>query len=194
MKRKHLQKIFIRIAAIPLAIFLFSAAVIIWDGLHDELGISDVAIVLGNKVEMDGRPSARLQARLDKTVALYQQNLFKNIIVSGGIGAEGFDEASVMKQYLTEKGIPADCIIVDSGGANTQLTAKNAAKIMREKNMQSALIISQYFHISRTRLALKEQGISQIHSSHAPFFEVRDVYSIIREVFGFYAYLFHNSD
>jgi vancomycin permeability regulator SanA len=65
---------------------------------------------------------------------------------------------------------------------------------MQERNMQSALIISQYFHISRTRLALKNQGISQIYSAHAHFFEARDVYSITREVFGFSAYVLHNFD
>lgn len=194
MKRKRLQKIVLYFAAILIAIFLFSAIVIIWDGLHDEPGLADVAIVPGNKIEMSGQPSARLQARLHKTVELYQQNLFRNIIVSGGTRVEGFDEAVVMKQYLVEKGIPADCIFVDSQGANTRLTAKNSAQIMQGKNLRSALIISQYFHISRTRLALKNQGIAQIYSAHANFFEARDVYSITREVFGFYAYLFHHSD
>ncbi len=53
------------------------------DGLNDYIGRSDVGIVLGNKVELDGRPSKRLQSRLDKALDLYNQNYFEHIIVRG---------------------------------------------------------------------------------------------------------------
>jgi vancomycin permeability regulator SanA len=188
MKQQRLKKILLIISSLPLTLFALSALVIVWDGLTDHLDVADVAVVLGNTVERDGQPSARLQARLDKAVELYKQGWFAHIIVSGGLGREGYDEATVMKAYLINQGIPAAQIYVDSQGNNTYLTARNVARIIEENRWRSVLIISQYFHISRTRLALTRFGISPLYSAHANIFEWRDLYSIPREVVGFYSY------
>ena len=109
--------------------FTLAATLIVVAGLRDDIQAADVAIVPGNTVEKDGHPSARLRARLDQTVALYRQGLFPDVIVSGGVGSEGFNEAEVMKSYLVENGVPAGRIHVDSGGATSYLTARNAARI-----------------------------------------------------------------
>ena len=175
--------------ALPMLAFILAATLIVADGLTDDIHSADVAIVPGNTVEKDGRPSARLSARLDQTVVLYRQGLFHDVIVSGGIGREGFDEAEVMKRYLVEKGVPEGRIHVDSGGNTTHLTARNASQIMRENGWQSAMVVTQYFHVPRTRLALQRSGITQVFSAHARYFELRDVYSIAREVVGYGAYL-----
>lgn len=167
---------------------------IVADGLRDELHPADVAIVLGNTVESDGRLSARLQARLDKAVELYRNGLFKYVIVSGGVGVEGFNEAEVMKEYLVSHGVPEAFIIADDEGLTTSLTARNAAQIMKERRWQSALVISQYFHISRTRLAVETYGVRPVYSAHAEYFELRDVYSIPREVIGYVAYRMRRYD
>jgi vancomycin permeability regulator SanA len=174
--------------------FLLGAALIVADGLRDDIHTADVAIVLGNTVESDGRPSARLRARLDKAVELYRGGLFRHVIVSGGVGAEGFNEAEVMKRYLISQGVPEGCIIADGEGATTALTARNAARVMKEQGWQSALVISQYFHIPRTRLAVESYGVRPVYGAHAEYFELRDVYSIAREVIGYGAYLMRRHD
>ena len=187
MKQNRIKKILFLVFLLSLFVIV-PAVLIVADGLTDEIHQADVAVVLGNTVEKNGLPSARLQARLDKTVELYQNGLFTNIIVSGGFGSEGFDEALVMRQYLISRGIPENCIRVDSIGNTTALTAKNASQIMKQNNWQSALIISQYFHISRTRLAFAHYGVNPIYSAHANYFELRDLYSIFREVIGYFSY------
>jgi vancomycin permeability regulator SanA len=174
--------------------FLLGAVLIVADGLRDDIRPADVAIVLGNIVERDGRPSARLRARLDKAVELYRGGLFRHVIVSGGTGVEGFNEAEVMKKYLISQGVPEGYIIADGEGLTTSLTARNAAQVMKERGWQSALVISQYFHISRTRLAVKSYGVRSVYSAHAEYFELRDVYSIAREVIGYEAYLMRRYD
>jgi vancomycin permeability regulator SanA len=189
MNIRRLKKILLTGLGILLAIFVVSTIGIIWDGLHDNIQDADIAIVPGNAVKADGQPSARLKARLDKTVELYQRGLFKEIIVSGGFGSESFNEATVMKNYLVKQGIAEGLIHVDSDGTNTYLTAKNAARIMRGKHLQSAIVISQFFHLSRSKLALKRFGVSPVYQAHAKYFEARDFYSTAREVVGFYAYL-----
>jgi len=184
-----IRKYLTRVLLAGLALFALSATAIVWDGLADEIGNADVAIVLGNTVEPNGQPSARLQARLDKTVELYQQGWFANIIVSGGIDGKGHNEAEVMKRYLAAQGIPENNIYADSAGNNTYLTAKNAARFMQERGLSSAIIITQYFHVPRAKLALERFGVSQVYSAHANFFEARDVYSTAREVIAFCTYL-----
>ncbi len=193
MNRNHIKKVLFSLILLSL-FFLVPAIFIVTDGLFDEIHSADVAVVLGNTVDANGNPSPRLQARLDKTIELYEKGFFSNIIVSGGVGVEGFDEAGVMRQYLVNRNIPVHCIHLDSEGKTTNLTAKNSAQIMKRNNWQSALIVSQYFHISRTRLAFTNYGISPVYSAHPNYFELRDLYSIIREVFGYFSYLLKGAD
>lgn len=169
--------------------FIIHTAFIIIDGLKDELEPVDAAVVLGNKVELNGQPSERLRARLDKAVELYEKGYFPLIIVSGGLGNEGYDEATVMKAYLVDRGIPDDRIIEDHDGYNSQMTAQNANKIMKQSNLDSAMIITQYFHVSRTKLAFRKMNIGEVYAAHANFFEFRDLYSIVREFPAYYKYL-----
>lgn len=188
--RRRRTKRALLFTALPILLaFTLAAMWIVAAGLTDDIQAADVAIVPGNTVEKDGRPSARLRARLDQTVALYRQGLFPNVIVSGGVGSEGFDEAEVMKRYLVENGVPESRIHVDSGGATSHLTARNAARMMRENGWQRAMVVSQYFHVPRMRLAMQRSGVTPVFSSHARYFELRDVYSTVREVVGYGAYL-----
>ena len=189
MLRKRTKRVLL-LTALPIVLaFTLAATLIVADGLTDDIHAADVAIVPGNTVEKDGRPSARLRARLDQAAALYRQGLFTDVIVSGAVGSEGFDEAEVMKRYLVENGVPEAHIHVDSGGATSYLTARNAARMMRENGWQSAIVVSQYFHVPRMRLALKRSGVTPVFSAHAQYFELRDVYSTAREVVGYGAYL-----
>jgi vancomycin permeability regulator SanA len=194
MNRKKVKKVLLTAGIVLALAFIVCAALIVLDGLRDEIQAADVAIVLGSKVEAGGTPSVRLRARLDKTVELYRQDLFPRVIVSGGVGVEGFDEATVMKAYLVGRGVPGERIYLDSQGATTYLTARNASRMMKENGWRSALVVSQYFHISRTKLALRRHGISPVFSAHADLFEVRDFYSTAREVFGYGAYLLRSYD
>ncbi|MCT8138328.1 YdcF family protein [Anaerobacillus sp. CMMVII] len=169
--------------------FIIHTTIIVTDGLRDEVASVDMAVVLGNTVELDGQPSNRLQARLDKSVELYEEGYFKYIIVSGGIGKEGFDEAKVMKEYLVNKGIPSEIIIEDSNGYNSYMTAENTRAKMKEFNIETVMVITQYFHITRTKLAFNKLGFENVYSAHAEIFEYRDFYSIIREFPAYYKYI-----
>lgn len=95
-----LKRFFKLIIIAGLLWFLSHTILITIDGLVDNLGQCDVGIVLGNKVELDGTPSQRLQGRLDKAAELYKDKYFQYIIVSGGTGKEGFDEAQTYEVDL----------------------------------------------------------------------------------------------
>ena len=83
--------------------FIFHSIFIVYDGLHDKNKKADVAVVLGNKINEDGTPSERLKARLKQSIKLFRDNRVEKIIVSGGLGKEGFWEGDKMKEYLMRK-------------------------------------------------------------------------------------------
>ena len=120
MKRKSLRRRIVIVAAVMLGAFVISTLAIVVSGLRDDIANADAALVLGSKVELDGTPSPRLRARLDRTLELFLAGNFPQIIVSGGIGKEGYDEAAVMRDYLIARGVPSDRIIVDSLGDTTR--------------------------------------------------------------------------
>jgi vancomycin permeability regulator SanA len=170
------------------------ACVLTVDGLTDSLRKSDAGIVLGSKVNPDGTLSPRLQARLDRAVTLHQDSYVTFLIVSGGFGKEGHDEATVMKNYLLQKGIPEKNIIVDCEGNNTLASAINAQKLKSKYKIESLTIITQYFHMTRSRIAFQNCGFSALGTAHAYFFELRDLYSIMREIPATVLYLIKTSD
>jgi vancomycin permeability regulator SanA len=177
-----------------IAFFAVSTIAIVWDGVTDELQRADVALVMGAKVKTDGTPSHRLTARLDTAADLFERGYFEYLIVSGGLGWEGYDEAQVMAAYLVDHGVPEARIFIDSGGTDTFMTARNASRIMRTNDMHSVLVITQYFHVPRTKLTLKRFGVTPVYSVNATYWGLRDLLYIPREVMAYYYYLLRSYD
>ena len=158
-------------------------------GLTAKPGDAPVAIVFGSKVETTGEPSERLKARLDTATELYESGRAEVIVVSGGLGDEGFSEPRVMKDYLVDAGVPVGSIHEDDDGLNTGATCANAKAFMESAGQTSANIVTQYFHIPRAVLACRRAGID-VDGAEAPrFFELRDLYSIARELVALPVYL-----
>lgn len=172
---------------LPVLWFTAHTIISVTDGLVDERTKSDAGVILGNKVNIDGTLSKRLKKRLDKGIQMFNDSTFKLIIVSGGLGKEGHYEGTKMCEYLIEKGIPKSKIIIDNQGFTTQDTADNVREM--NLNISSVTVISQYHHIARAKLAFKNSGFENVYGGHADYFELRDLYSIIREFFGYYKYL-----
>ncbi|WP_028104583.1 YdcF family protein [Pseudoduganella violaceinigra] len=182
-----------RLVLLLAGLFLAGTGLIVAAGCSDRLADADMIIVPGNTVAPDGRPSPRLQARLDAALLLYREHRAGIVFVSGGVGKEGFDEAAVMAAYLAGNGVPPAAIAVDSQGLDTMATARNAAAYMRARGLRSALVATQYFHVPRTRFALERAGVHVAGHVHARYAELRDLYSIPREVAGFISYFFTTS-
>lgn len=163
---------------------------IVASGLRDEPGQARTALVLGNKVEESGVPSERLQRRLKTAYDLFQFGHVKRIVVSGGTGQEGHDEAVVMRNTLVMFGVREPDIIVDSAGVDTMATARNYAALAAREDLGEPVIVSDYFHIERVRLALGKCGIQTAFHRSAEFdFHIKELWYVPREVIGYYAYL-----
>lgn len=174
---------------------LVHLAAISVDGCSDEDAPADLAVVLGNHVAADGTVSGRLVRRLDRALELYQQGKVPTIIVSGGRDPGSPFEAEAMKRYLVDRGVPADAVVEDRGGENTYLTARFTAEYMQQHGLRSVIAVSQYYHISRSKLALRRFGVAEVRGAHAVMvIEPREPWSLLRELVGYYTYLLKDYD
>ncbi len=98
--QKSILKILKIIITALLLWFVIHSIYIITDGFSDQGKRGDLAVILGNKVNEDGTLSTRLEKRLETGIALYQQHRVQKILVSGGLGKEGFYEG-VVREFLT---------------------------------------------------------------------------------------------
>lgn len=183
-------------------IFLFFSPIVYI--LYDTFSSTSVVrgnvygVIYGNTVFLDGTSSPRLQARLHAGKELYDNSIIKTIIVSGGIGKEWQNEAEVMKNFFVQNGIPEEKIIVDSDGYTTRQSSENVFKIIskKEKSIQDTSVvgISQWFHVPRVVLSLKQAWFEEV-SGYAPiYFELRDIYSLVREILAYLKYYFEDRD
>ena len=95
-----------------------------------------------------------------------------------------------MQNYLISQGIPAEAIVVDNDGVDTYASAVNTQKILRARELRSVLVVTQYFHIARSKLALATVGLDPVYAVHARHFEPRDFYSTLREIAALAKYMF----
>ena len=126
---------------------------------RDEARPVDVIVVLG-AAQYDGRPSPVLRARLDHAIDLYTRGIAPNLIVTGGIGVgDTVSEGEVGRRYAVRNGVPAANIHVEGSGLSTAESMAAVADLMREHGMESAVLVSDPFHMLRLRVLARLQGL-----------------------------------
>lgn len=178
----RLARLLVRAAFVGAALFSVACGLVVADGLRERPGRADVGVVLGSKVEPDGRPSARLAARLERGLEAWRAGFVPVLIVSGGRETNGWNEAPVMRRYLIARGVPDSCVVEDPRGQNTWLTARNTRAWLEAHGARSVLLVSQYYHLPRCRLAFARHGVRPVFSVHSRRFDPTDLYATAREV------------
>lgn len=119
---------------------------------HSEHTISDVGVVLGASLWGD-EPSPALRERLDYALELYNKGLFAYMIVSGGYDnlTSKLSEAQGMKNYLVSKGISESVIIEENAATSTYENLLFSQQIMKEKQLDHAIVITHHYHGARAR-------------------------------------------
>lgn len=159
---------------------------ITYDGFTKPKQKADLAVVFGNKVNEDGTLSPRLKARLDKSIELYQKKNIREILVSGGLGKEGYWEGTEMKKYLIKNKIPTHHILVDNFGNNTEKTVINTIRIADSLKYKNIISVSQFYHQTRIKKLFRAHHFINVESSSPVYLELRDFYSVFREFFAYY--------
>jgi vancomycin permeability regulator SanA len=167
---------------------LVYVVVVVGSGLIENSAGADLAVVLGNEVLPDGRLSQRLAARVDRAIELYNEHRCRFILMSGATEADGYDEPDAMVRYALAHGVPPAALLADTKGNNTWATAENTARIVRDRGFDGVLIVSQYYHLARCRLAFAHAGVSIRGTAYARYVEWKDVPASLRELVAYAVY------
>lgn len=128
-------------------------------GGMDADGVADAAVVLG-AAQWNGRPSPVYRARLDHAAELWQAQRVRWVVVTGGMGSgDTVSEAEVGARYLAQAGIPSGRLVVAPVGASTLASLRAAAESMRANDLQSALLVSDPYHMKRALRMASDLGL-----------------------------------
>ena len=187
---RGLIRFLLQLITLAIVVAALTAVWIVYDGINDQGDTGDCAVVLGTAVKANGAPAPVLQERLDRAIQLYQAHKVPLVIVSGADHVGGNNEATAMAAYVEAQGVPAAAVIQDHGGINTDGTAHDTAMIMRERDLHSVVVVTSYYHIARTKMALRREGVTIIGQAHSGVVRKEDAFAIAREVVDIYYHLF----
>ena len=125
-------------------------------GSHSQLeDDADIMIILGCQVKPWG-PSVLLQDRLDTALDYLEEHPDITVVVSGGKGDdEHKSEAQAMKDYLVEKGLSPEQIIMEDQSSNTHQNLIYTTRLLKEMGYdtkQEFVVVSNGFHLTRVRM------------------------------------------
>jgi uncharacterized SAM-binding protein YcdF (DUF218 family) len=149
---------------------------------------ADCAVVFGARVYDDGRPSLALSDRVDEAVRLYRRGLVACVVMSGAIDQHnGRSEPEVMRARAEAQGVPRSAIVLDEAGVDTASTARNTGRWMRAQGLESALIVSHYYHEPRAKMLFDRAGVRTFTvPARMSRRLLKEPYFLVREVAAFY--------
>jgi vancomycin permeability regulator SanA len=180
--RRLFRFLFQLVAAVVLFVAI-TVAWIIFDGLNDVGDSADAALVVG-----DDPYSSNGVTEVERVTKLYKDGEFQKIIVSTESGANYEEQASITK-YLEGHGVPSGAIIEVTGAETFGDMAHDVASIMKSHDFMSVMLVTDYYRVSRLKLALLHAGVPDIKKTHIGSVRKEDALPIAREVIALYDYV-----
>jgi uncharacterized SAM-binding protein YcdF (DUF218 family) len=168
-------------------------SLVYYTGSRNTLKQADAIVVLGAS-QWNGKPSPVFKARLDGALWLYQQNYAPFIITTGGIGErETLSEAEVGKNYLTNKGVETEDLLLENQGKTSQQSLSAVARLYQSQGINNIILVSDSFHIFRLRKMAHDLGftVSAFPAPDSPIKSQKlvELRHALREVVVFTVYL-----
>lgn len=119
--------------------------------------VYDIIIVLGGGINKNGILPPWVIGRLDKIFEILKQHPTQRILLSGK-GRDGFPttEAEAMKMHLMDRGVSGNLLLMEDQSEDTIQNAYYCQKLfLKPLHVNSALIITNDFHLLRTELIFK---------------------------------------
>lgn len=143
----------------------------------------DYIIVLGAQMKPAG-PSAVLQFRLDAAYDYLIENENTICILSGGQGSnEPCSEAEGMYQYLTERGIAPERLVMEDQSTDTSENIAYSMALIGRKDV-SVGIVTNNFHVFRGVRLAKAAGVQEAYGIAARSNVYFQLNNMVREFFG----------
>lgn len=160
---RRLVRITLRVGGlvvIGLVIYLGVTFLQVWNASNQTAEEQTQAIIVLGAAQYDGRPSPVLSARLDHAVELYEAGVANTIVVTGGKqDGDRFTEAAASYQHLRDAEIPESAILREEQGLNTWEQLAAATRVLRARDMQNAVLVSDDYHAYRLDRIAQELGL-----------------------------------
>lgn len=146
-----------------LSSFLVISCLIIYYSFPDsnQKPVVDYVIVLGGGLKRD-RLSNSMRRRLDRSFDYLKKDQTCQVIVSGGkTQNDTIPEAEAMKQYLKNKGVKEERIIMEVKSLNTKENIRFSKKIINLNRgaRKDIVVITSDFHMFRTKYICFDNGL-----------------------------------
>jgi uncharacterized SAM-binding protein YcdF (DUF218 family) len=174
--------------------FLGIEAAIISYPKHNEKK-DDYILVLGAGLRDGTIPTVILRGRLDVAIECLKENNSAYIVLSGGQGNdEDLPESHAMSQYLQDKGVNNDRIILEDESRNTNQNFKYSKEKIKDHshkslNQVNIKIVTTDFHAFRSSILAKKNGYINFdnYSSSTvwyliPITYTREAFAIVKSI------------
>jgi len=157
---KVIRRILTVAVVLSFSLWLISAAaVLVWSS-RDEARPAQAIVVLG-AAQYAGKPSPVLRARLDHALDLWNRHLASLMILTGGTGeGDTTSEAAVGRTYVRKRGVPDSAIVEENAGRTTSESMRAVAGMLEVRGLQTALLVSDPFHMLRLRILARRFGFT----------------------------------
>jgi len=153
-KKRSFVKRILHIVLILCCLFLIWCSYLVWlmndHPARQDLAQADAGIVLGAALWRD-QPSPALRERLQIAVELYNEGKVDYLVLSGGTGGllSTISEAEGMRNFLIDKGIPKDKLLLENQSVNTFQNILFSHQLMQKHQLNSSIIITHDYHLPR---------------------------------------------
>jgi len=152
------------VAAVLLSAFVLLVGQVDALGRRDLARPADAIVVLGARVQPDGRPGSDLASRTYHAVDLWNAGVAAHIICTGGFEGDPLSAAAVCARFAAELGVPGDRIWVADGSSNTLEDAQQAAAVVAENGWRAVILVSHPLHLYRARWLFERAGVDAVTS------------------------------
>lgn len=195
-KKNHpIRYILYILFSICIITFILIESLIIYYGHRKVEGSPELIIILGARL-YGSVPSPSLTERLETGYDYLMSHENAIAVVSGGIGkGEDVSEASAMKDYLVEKGIKEERILVEDVSTNTFQNIIYSKKLIEENlpdfdlGHETIGIVTNDYHVFRGVMMGKRFGL-QAEGIPAKTPPTTLIKGYVREYFGVLKYIF----
>lgn len=184
---KKIRKALLILSYIFIIILFFAISRVALGFKNNDEQKLDYLIVLGSHVTKDG-PALATAYRLDRAYEYLKNNKETKCIITGGMGNNEHDtEASVMGDYILNKGLESNRLILEEEASTTYENFLYSSKYMDIEN-DNIGIVTNNFHIYRSMQIAKKQGYKKIYGMPAYSLPINLLSNCLRESFALIVY------
>ena len=116
-------------------------------------------IVLG-AAAWGNKPSPVFKERIRHAVHLYQTNTTQKLIFTGGALRDGIpSEGEVGARWAIKLGVAPEDTAYEGTSRDTWYNLKNAQVILQQQQIDSVILVSDYFHLARAGIMARDLGL-----------------------------------